>query len=449
MHSPLNTIILGDAIDSMKERLLPKSVHTIVTSPPYWGLRDYGLEPRHWPAMEYSIFGMTIQVPEMTCCLGLESTPQAFVGHMVLVFREAWRVLRDDGTLWLNLGDSYAGSGKAKGDKHMSKYKQGTNRALTTNNVGEIHSYYKSERIKPKDLIGIPWMVAYALRDEGWYLRQDIIWQKPNPMPESVFDRTTKAHEYIFLLSKRPNYYYDAEAIKTDTIDPEGDLRKYANQNWNNKSAPDEFRNGIRPRSSGNKQRKNGSERDCPEGTGSNVCSSVPRVGTKANKRSVWTVSTKAFAGAHFATFPPDLIVDCIKAGTSEHGCCAECGKPYERITTKELMPTNKASYNSNTDKRDMDADLQDQGSNRQKDGHKPGWAYKTETTGWQKMCKCEAEAIKPCVVFDMFSGSGTTAEVSGKLGRDWIAIEASPKYHKMSQERLHGSLGLFLKNTF
>ncbi|ATF16597.1 site-specific DNA-methyltransferase [Brevibacillus brevis X23] len=184
-------------------KLPEKFFHSCLTSPPYWGLRDYGLTPTDWPEVTYEPMpGLPpITVPAWTGCLGLELTPDMFVAHMVLVFREVWRVLRDDGTLWMNFGDSYA-TGKPK----------------DTNNDDLMWSNGASRKptpgLKPKDLIGIPWRVAFALQADGWYLRMDNIWSKPNPMPESVGDRPTKAHEYLFLLSKSERYYYDKEAIK-------------------------------------------------------------------------------------------------------------------------------------------------------------------------------------------------------------------------------------------
>jgi DNA modification methylase len=176
------------------------------------------------------------------------------------------------------------------------------------------------KHMKPKDLVGIPWMVAFALRKAGWYLRQDIIWSKPSHMPESVTDRCTKAHEYIFLLSRSPRYYYDHSSIMTDAKDHADHMRRLGAQSWANKGTPDPLRNGIRPRTSGNKQRKGSAERGCPVDTKSDVNASVPWTGAKANKRSVWVVTPRPFAEAHFATFPPELIVDCIKAGCPEGG---------------------------------------------------------------------------------------------------------------------------------
>ncbi len=235
------------------------SVNCCVTSPPYFGLRDYGNDEQ----------------------IGLEETPEAFVESMVSVFREVKRVLADDGTLWLNLGDSYAMSGLPGGnpDKHG----------------GELRSRAKKRNVprglKAKDLIGIPWRVALALQADGWYLRQDIIWSKPNPMPESVTDRCTKAHEYIFLLSKKSKYYYDAEAVREEC------------SGTGHGGSP----NNRGKRQETLSQNKGGNLGDWDDGKG-------------RNKRSVWNVNTQPYSGAHFATFPPDLIKPCILAGCPTGG---------------------------------------------------------------------------------------------------------------------------------
>jgi len=261
----MNKIFQGDCIEGM--RTLPdKSVNCCVTSPPYFGLRDYGHEGQ----------------------IGLEETPEQFVAKLVEVFREVKRVLKDDGTLWLNLGDSYAGGGGASGHTVETK-----NLGANTSNYGAVKSGGKRYGLKQKDLIGIPWMVAFALRADGWYLRQDIIWHKPNPMPESVTDRCTKSHEYIFLLSKSQKYYYDNEAIKQELADP---------QRTN-------FQSGSRA----NGDNKDRNDNDL-------AFRSKESIYLNANKRSVWTVTTKPYSEAHFATYPPDLIVDCIKAGCPEGG---------------------------------------------------------------------------------------------------------------------------------
>lgn len=222
--------------------------------------------------------------------LGLEPTPELYVEHLVMVFQEVKRVLRDDGTIWVNLGDSYWGSGNASGHTNETK-----NLGYTTSQVGATkgHTCKKHPNLKPKDLVGIPWMVAFALRDDGWYLRSDIIWQKPNPMPESVRDRPTKSHEYIFLLSKSKKYYYDANAIRESNTNSE--RTNYVCGSRTHGINEDRNDNDLSKRS----------EEFTNDGR---------------NKRSVWTITTKPYPEAHFATFPPDLIQPCILAGCSKGG---------------------------------------------------------------------------------------------------------------------------------
>ncbi len=412
-----------------------------VTSPPYYGLRDYNTDAVTFPACTFSIFGFTEKFKKWTGNYGQEPSPKMFVAHTVLIFEQVLRVLTPTGTLWLNFGDSYASSGKNRTVEHASK-----NSTIKGGHTSQIQSLKQQNKItsglKEKDLIGIPWMVAFALRDAGWYLRQDIIWSKPNPMPESVTDRCTKAHEYFFMLTKSPKYYYDAVSIKTASKNPEDDLRRMADQTKNNKSNPDVLKNGLRPKT--DKQRGHSRRHDGFNDRWDDMSKSDQQA-MGANKRSVWTVSTKPFSEAHFATFPPDLIVDCIKAGSGEHGCCADCGSPYTRQFDKELMPTAKASYNSKTDIRDVEADKQDQGSNRQKSGHKPGHINKITTTGWVKTCKCDTAAIKPAIILDPFMGAGTTGLVAKKMGRNYIGYELNPAYIKINEARLYNELGLFL----
>ena len=267
-------ILHGDAIEQLKT-LPAESVQCCVTSPPYWGLRDYGEAGQ----------------------LGLEATPEEFVDNLVAVMREVKRVLRKDGTLWLNIGDSYAGSGKGAnpdGTPHPASLagKQGTN----TGSVTGVNKPQKASDIglKPKDLCGIPWRVAFALQADGWWLRQDIIWHKPNPMPESCTDRCTKAHEYIFLLTKSAKYYYDNEAVREPYVSDDEPPRA-------------ESFNGTR---------------DKAIAEGVKIQGAFPQsrrfTNTGRNKRSVWTITTKPYPGAHFATFPPELPELCIKAGSKE-----------------------------------------------------------------------------------------------------------------------------------
>jgi DNA modification methylase len=261
-------ILIGDCREKLRE-LPDASVNCCVTSPPYFGLRDYGVDGQ----------------------MGLEPTPDEFVAGMVEVFRDVRRVLRDDGTLWLNIGDSYANTGNAnptmgkstlrphggKGEHEKSKHRPQPVKTIP-------------QGVKQKDLLGIPWMLAFALRADGWYLRQDIIWSKPNPMPESVRDRCTKAHEYLFLLSKGARYYFDAKAICEPSVIGEGAVRN------------------ITPGKKGQASARNDDDRF-----------GVVNDGTR-NKRSVWEVATQPFSEAHFATYPPALIEPCILAGCPKGG---------------------------------------------------------------------------------------------------------------------------------
>ena len=253
--------------------LAGNSVHTCISSPPYWGLRDYGVSGQ----------------------LGLEPTPEEYVANMVAVFREVRRVLHPTGTVWLNLGDSYA----TNRNDHVGG-------GFGDNTVNEHSTIAKRGKhcptgLKMKDLCGIPWRVAFALQADGWYLRSDIIWFKTNPMPESVTDRPTKSHEYLFLLSKQKQYFYDADAVR------EGN-KEYT-------------------------RKKNIVINDNPRHA--NTLFNKDTTTTGRNRRTVWTIATRPYSGAHFATFPPDLVEPCIKAGTSERGCCPECGNQWERVTEK------------------------------------------------------------------------------------------------------------------
>ena len=263
----INKIYQGDCKEVMKT-FPDESIQCCITSPPYWGLRDYGCDNQ----------------------LGLEKTPEEYVKNMVEVFREVKRVLRNDGTLWLNLGDSYSRVGGSQPEQSVRKKTNHVVDAFKDSSKGVVG-------LKPKDLIGIPWRVAFALQADGWYLRQDIIWHKPNPMPESVTDRCTKSHEYIFLLSKSQKYYYDNEAIGTPI---KQDTAKRYERAWNGDG-----------------------ERGFPNGPQNHMKNFMDPNNEKrlwANKKSVWSVNTRSFKKAHFATFPPKLIEPCILAGCPKGG---------------------------------------------------------------------------------------------------------------------------------
>ena len=260
-------ILHGDCIARMAD-LPDASVQTCVTSPPYFGLRDYGVDGQ----------------------IGLEESPEQYVAKMVDVFREVWRVLREDGTLWLNLGDSYAATTRSSGASLKSTLATKPTAAKTAAQRERGSWRTGTGDAKPKDLLGIPWRVAFALQADGWYLRQDIIWHKPNPMPESVRDRCTKAHEYLFLLAKSERYYFDAGAVKEKAV--QGPHVRKRSSNFKGVGSLGEF----------GRHTSGGAEEIVCDGT--------------RNRRSVWTITPKPYKGAHFATFPPELVEPCILAGS-------------------------------------------------------------------------------------------------------------------------------------
>tara|TARA_R100001463_G_scaffold43278_1_gene90366 strand:+ start:207 stop:1370 length:1164 start_codon:yes stop_codon:yes gene_type:complete len=365
-------ILQGNCLDKLKE-LPDQSVNTCITSPPYWGLRDYGEGEQ----------------------LGMEDTPEEFVNNMVEVFREVKRVLRDDGTVWLNLGDSYSSGGRTTT----------TNQSLRGDKDYGVTRPKPSKGIKPKDLIGIPWRVAFALQQDGWYLRQDIIWHKPNPMPESVKDRCTKAHEYIFLLSKSPKYYFDNEAIKEDAKFPDGP------------NTPKSIKavDGV-------------------------YSKNLQKIGAnpKRNKRSVWTVTTKPFKGAHFATFPMDLIEPCVLAGCPEK-ICVGCNTPYVRqVESKRFkrneLPKDDPRYRPNTY----------EGSYKDINGKADAGYTETKDLGLQKQCDCKTNETKSGTVLDPFGGSGTTGIVASNHNRKAVLIELNTEYIEIARQRIQDQGGLF-----
>jgi site-specific DNA-methyltransferase (adenine-specific) len=301
----MHTLVNADAIQHLAS-MESGSVHCIVTSPPYYNQRNYGHDGQ----------------------IGLEGTVQEYIDRMVAVLHECRRVLCDDGTLWLNVGDSYGGG---------------------------------------KQLLGVPWRLALAAQADGWVLRQDVVWHKPSPMPESVTDRCTKAHEYVFLLAKQADYFFDAEAIKEPS-----------------------------------------------------------EIGSR-NRRSVWRIATKPYAGAHFATMPPELAETCIKAGSSERGRCPHCGSPWARVTKRtKLLRPRPADYVKRTGAA---------GTGNSCANTVAGVAV--ETLGWRQSCKCEPHEPVPCVVLDPFAGSGTTLAVAKVLGRDSVGIELNPEYIALAEERI------------
>lgn len=346
--------------NSLHIPLPDKCIHTVITSPPYWNLRDYGVEPTVWP-------------DGWEGCLGLEPNPSLYIRHIVIIFQEVWRVLRNDGTAWLNLGDVFAANRSYQVPDNKWK------------NVGNSRGMDVPAGLKPKDLIGIPWAVALALRNMGWYLRRDIIWHKSNSMPENVTDRPASAHEYVFLLSKSPRYYFDMEAIKEPAVTGK----------WP----------GVGPSHAQVRQRG--------EGYDDMVVHSV------RNKRSVWTLPTIPYKGAHFATFPINLITPMILSGTSKEGCCATCGAPLERIVENvvELEGGRKVVGIGPKTVR---------GGDKKTTLHH---CHYIETVGWKPTCECYSGEAAPCRVLDPFCGSGTVGAACKQLGREFIGLDLSFTY--------------------
>ena len=386
-------IVIGDCLESLK-KMDDCSVQSVITSPPYWGLRDYGEDGQ----------------------VGLEGTPKEYVDKMVEIFREVRRVLRDDGTLWLNLGDSYI---SAKSDYMPTQtLAKGNKRDYIQKDSG--YGYPPNRRsqqgLKSKDLVGIPWRVALALQADGWWLRQDIIWSKPNCMPESVKDRCTNSHEYIFLLTKNKKYYYDNEAIKEPIV-------TVANRvGGNQRDTRLTSHAGAVSSGSGGNSGINQAKKKIREQLEKGLT-------PMKNKRSVWTIKPMPFKGAHFAVFPEELVETCLLASTSEYGACGKCMKPYHRLIEKSGgVPSTESErgfeWNSMKGQWKTDKSTEVGGAT-------------TKTVGWGVDCEC-ADDIKKCVVLDPFGGSGTTAVSALKHGRKAILLELNPEYAKIAEDRIN-----------
>lgn len=376
---------------SVLRKLPDKSVHCCVTSPPYFNLRDYGtgqwfggdpdcmhrsgdqtadnknksvFRPGVRPGSNTSFFTcMLCGAERKDFQIGVESSLSQYIGRLVKVFREVRRVLRDDGTLWVNMGDTY-------------------NAGRNENSQDDANL----PGLKPKDLIGVPWELAFALRADGWYLRADIIWSKYNNLPSSVRDRPSIAHEYIFMLSKSQRYFYDLEAVRVPS------------------------------------RMKISADLD-----------------TKVNLRSVWDVPTKPYKEAHFAVFPDTLIEPCIKAGASHKGCCDQCGSPMVRqieVTSipRNELPRDHPDYRPNIYPRKSDKSVRKHLETEPSEGQR----YSSiKTIGWERSCDCEDFKSVPCVVLDPFNGSGTTGLVALRNGCHYIGIDLNPEYVAMTENRL------------
>lgn len=366
-------IYCGDTIAGLKTRP-DNSVHCCVTSPPYYGLRNYGMDGQY----------------------GLEPSPEEYVARMVNVFHEVKRVLRDDGTLWLNIGDSYAGSGKGPAGKIK-------NRAYGPNGMTS-HSGLVPRGMKAGDLMGIPWMLAFALRNDGWYLRSDVIWQKNSCLPESVKNRPTKSHEYVFLLTKQRHYYYDYLAI----AEPMVSAAHSPGQSKIDASRNDHDRN------------------DRVWGTNG-----------KRNKRSVWSINPQSFSGSHFAVMPEKLAEPGILAGTSAYGCCTTCGASYARVIEDGERLTDEV-YNGTAQKDYSAAGVQDASAVK---ARIMASAVEKVTAGWKPTCTCADQTPVPCIVLDPFTGSGTTGVVAIRHRRKFFGTELNPEYVTIAEGRLNNAI--------
>ena len=440
-------LLAGHVLNRLAE-LADNSVHCVVTSPPYWGLRDYKIPPQVWGgkpgcahdfAVEtlaaYSSKGHWQQAAngeqlatgkihsrhkgdlnsareqadskiERGFCrcgawrgsLGLEPEPALYVEHMVEVFREVRRVLRRDGTLWLNIGDSYAAQHGQRKETDKAGDKQRSNTASTGTPSRCVPG------IKPKDMIGIPWMLAFALRADGWWLRSEITWAKRAPMPESVTDRPTMATEKVFLLAKSARYFYDAAAVKEDM-----EVSSVTRVAQATRSA----RNGLE-----------------------NLRDAVEAGQTKRNMRNWWLLGPEPFPESHFAVFPTEIPRRAILAGTSAKGCCPKCGAPWDRVGERESRPNVVTGV------------LREVGGrpHRNPGGGVGNDARKASDIGWRPTCRCAAGAPIAATVLDPFLGAGTTALVADRLGRNCIGIELSPDYVAMGERRLRADAPLFLE---
>lgn len=469
----LNKIIQGDVIQALKT-LPENSIHCVVTSPPYFGLRDYktakweggSLECDHVETqdlkrensgglsntplergeqpytqsskIQYRDICGKCGAKRIDCQIGLEKTPEEYTQKLVEVFREVRRILHPTGICVLNLGDSYA-SGKGTcynpgGGKTSINQEQKTAEVypLDRGNISTL----KASGLKPKDLCMIPFKVALALQQDGWWLRSVIPWIKRNCMPESTTDRPTSAIEYLFLLTKTKDYFWDKEAVKIPSVD-------YGTRD----------RSGFRNSTEDSKLIHNGLTNANFAQTGRNIRNSdwffrswQGLFSEEPDEPLALIVNPRSFKGAHFATFPPGLVEPFVKAGTSEKGVCPDCGKPWERIIER----LNKSTYQQikeqyNYDYRDSkplpgNATPDNVGNCRNPDGSMPWYdAPINKTIGWQPTCKCGKEPI-PAMVLDPFIGSGTTAVVASKLGRNWLGIDLNPSYIELAYKRLEDS---------
>lgn len=391
-------LLQGDVLDKLAE-IKTGTVQTCVTSPPYWGLRDYGVPGQ----------------------LGLEATPEEYVNKMVEVFREVRRVLRDDGCLFLNLGDSYAAGGMgghAKGDLFHGHNERKGDRIPKTPHPG----------LKPKDLVGIPWRVAFALQADGWYLRSAMPWLKGSAMPESVTDRPSSAIEYFFLLTKNQKYFYDVDAVRVPHTESSIKRNKYGQSKaaCNQISVSREQLPGEKLNPTGRNRRNSDwfmdSIRDILEGKSGTL------LHDENNMPIAIFCNPQPYKEAHFATFGSRLITPMILAGTSPKAC-EKCGAPWERVIEK----TNNPDLSHKGSRFDSGKTAGRDGGDRTQKGIR----YLNQAAGWRPTCTCKNEGTGRCIVLDPFAGSGTTLWVAEHYGRDSIGIELSPEYCELIKKRM------------
>ena len=373
-------VLVGDCRDTLQQ-LPDGSVHCVVTSPPYWSLRTYDTDTHN------------------DGLIGLEPTFDEHINNLLAVFKQVRRVLRPDGTVWLNYGDAYSsGSGLV-------------NWAASGGPVRGVERRAVDVALPPKNQMMMPARVAMALQNDGWILRKEIIWEKPNPLPESVKDRPTSSHEKVFLFAQQPRYFYDDVAVRSRTnTDTQSPHEPAPLEGWDTEQSPDHVTssNGV----------------------------------TAAALRDVWTIPTAPFPGAHFATFPTRLVEPCIKAGTSEHGVCAVCGAPWLRQTEIGHIKNRPSAGH---DPRSRGEDRRAEGSGQH--GWKGNNLLAVHTTlGWEPGCGCDSERV-PATVLDPFGGAGTVAVVAHQLGRDAVLCELSQSYAELSAARITGDAPM-LNNT-
>jgi len=392
VSEPAYTLLVGDVLERLAE-LPDDSVDCVVTSPPYWGLRDYGVDGQ----------------------IGLEETFEEFVDTLVGVFRELRRVLAPHGTCWVNLGDSY----NSRLDGSHGGWNGSCEKPQRVANDGVANPPRPPAGLKPKDLLGQPWAVAFALRADGWCLRSCVIWHKPNPMPESVTDRPTTAHEYVFLLAKQPRYFYDAEAVREPTLSLDPEHPSYR------PNSVEIARNG---RKEFHAKHEMSARSYNPAGR---------------NLRSVWTIPTHPYPEAHFATYPPALVERCLLAGAPKQ-VCRTCGKPRKRIVERGESDYARIRREEGISWTEMDkaglergviARAGEGGQTRRANGTVPSLSAATSTT--LGFTDCGHDDYRRGVVLDPFAGSGTTLVVACRLGLDSIGIELNPEYAELAERRL------------